>query len=276
MTLDSSKSEQNARFWNEPCGSHAAKSLGVTDASVKSLARFDEWYFRHYPYLSRRIPFEAVRGKDVLEVGLGYGTVAQRLAEAGCDYTGLDIAEGPVALVNHRIAQCGLKGSAQVGNILSPPFAPESFDYVIAIGCLHHTGNLSLAIEQCRKLLRPNGQLVFMVYYAYSYRRWWQHFQITGAYLLRELCGFRGVVGHASSTERAEYDTSTVGEAAPHTDFVSRKSLQALCANFRSFSGHLENIDNGMPFIYPERDRLLRTFIPALCGLDLYATGTRA
>ena len=42
-----------------------------------------------------------MRGKKVLEVGLGYGSVAQRIAENGAVYTGLDIAEGPVEMADY-------------------------------------------------------------------------------------------------------------------------------------------------------------------------------
>ncbi len=54
MKIDPSTS--NAAFWNEPCGSHAARMLGVTDASIESLRKFDDWYLDFYPYLNSYIP----------------------------------------------------------------------------------------------------------------------------------------------------------------------------------------------------------------------------
>jgi SAM-dependent methyltransferase len=115
---------------------------GITDASIDSLRRYDDNFLRYYPYLDRHIPWRDLRGKHVLEVGLGYGTVSQKLAENGAFFTGIDIAATPVAMVNHRLRQCGLAGEAIQGNILMPPFADGSFDAIVAIGCLHHTGNL--------------------------------------------------------------------------------------------------------------------------------------
>jgi len=150
-------SEENARFWDELCGSRFARLTGITDAGPQSLKKFDDWYLKFYPYLDRHIGFDSLIGKKVLEVGLGYGTVAQRLAEFGAEYSGLDIATGPVQMANHRLRQSGLNGLAVKGSVLEPPFAPESFDAIIAIGCLHHTDNLKAAIEQCRLLLRPGG-----------------------------------------------------------------------------------------------------------------------
>ncbi len=128
-------SKNNAAFWDELCGSHLAKSLGITDSSIESLKRFDDWYFDFYPYLFDHIPFSNMKGKKTLEIGLGYGTVSQRLAEAGADYIGLDIAKGPVSMVNQRLAQNHLPGAAVQGSILEPQLPVAIFDYVIAIGC---------------------------------------------------------------------------------------------------------------------------------------------
>jgi hypothetical protein len=69
-------SSKNSNFWNELCGSQLAKYLGITDSSIESLKKFDDWYFGFYPYLYRHIPFEQLKNREVLEVGLGYGTVS--------------------------------------------------------------------------------------------------------------------------------------------------------------------------------------------------------
>lgn len=267
---------RNSSFWSELCGTQFAKSLGVSDDSPSSLKKFDDWYFAFYPYLFVHIPFEEMKGKNVLEIGLGYGTVSQRLAEAGGLYQGLDISPGPVAMVNHRLTQSGLEGKARQGSVLQAPFADASFDYVVAIGCLHHTGDLSRAIEECRRILRPGGQLIFMVYYAYSYRRFYQARTETLKYLLRETFGYRGVVGLSAQAERAAYDANQAGESAPHTDWISIRSLRKLCGSYKSFSGQTENIDNGPPFDRsPPRRELLKTWIPRWVGLDLYATAIK-
>lgn len=264
----------NSEFWDELCGSWLAKSLGIQDRSIESLKRFDSWYMEFYPYLAsnKHIAYDEFKGRDVLEIGLGYGTVAQRLAESGASYTGLDIAAGPVEMVNHRLRQNGLAGSARQGSILAAPFADANFDEIVAIGCLHHTGDLAKAIKECRRLLRPGGRLTFMVYYAYSYRRWYTEPRETSGYLAQELRGYRGPVAAVAPDERAAYDSNLSGQAAPHTDWISVRSLQSLCADFSSYRATLENIDSEPPFRRWSRERLLKTSIPAWAGIDLYAT----
>jgi SAM-dependent methyltransferase len=273
---DTAISEKNASFWNELCGTHLARSLGITDDSPASLKKFDDWYFAFYPYLFLHIPFEDMKGKDVLEIGLGYGTVSQRIAEAGGRYQGLDIAAGPVSMANLRMGHVGQGGGARQGSILEAPFADESFDFIVAIGCLHHTGDLKKAIVECRRLLRPGGKLIFMVYYAYSYRRFIQARRDTIRCLLSEAIGRRGVVGLSAEAERAAYDANKDGEGAPHTDWISIRSLRSYCKDFSKFSGLLENIDNDAPFQKsPPRRELLKTWYPRWMGLDLYATAVK-
>jgi len=266
-------SERNADFWDELCGTQLARQLGITDNSPASLRRFDAWYFDFYPYLVEHIPFHDMRGKDVLEVGLGYGTVSQRIAEAGARYCGLDIAAGPVAMANHRLRLLGLPEGAVRGSILEAPFADATFDCVVAIGCLHHTGDLKRAIDEAHRLLRPGGKLVFMVYYAYSWRRWRQSFAETRSLLLRELRGHRGVAGLGDARQRAAYDVNAEGDAAPHTDWISRRSLRHLCARFGRFESRLENFDAMRSPL--TRERLMAARVPRLLGLDLYATATK-
>lgn len=125
-------------------------------------------------------------------------------------------------------------------------------------------------------MLRPGGKLVFMVYYAYSYRRFYQARRDTLRYFRRELFGYRGVVGASKEVERAAYDVNESGEGAPHTDWISIKSLRHYCREFSAFSGQPENIDNGPPFdkSAPRRE-LLKTWYPRWFGLDLYATAVK-
>lgn len=268
-------SRKNSDFWNELCGSQLAKFLGIADSSPESLKKFDDWYFDFYPYLFDHIPFENLKNKDILEVGLGYGTVSQKLAESGANYTGLDIAAGPVEMVKHRLKQAGLPGKATQGSVLEPPFPEKSFDAIVAIGCLHHTGNLKLAIDRCWDLLRPGGRLVFMVYYAYSYRRFRMAPATTVLSLGKELMGYRGVVGSSADRERAAYDAGSKGDGAPHTDWISVRSLRDLCGKFSSFSAQIENIDQEPPFKATPRVELLKTRWPSVVGLDLYATAVK-
>jgi SAM-dependent methyltransferase len=218
---------------------------------------------------------DELSGLEVLEVGLGYGSLAQKIAASGARYTGLDIAKGPVEMVRHRLRQAGLSGTAIQGSILAAPFADRSFDRIITIGCLHHTGEMRRAVNECRRLLRAGGLLTVMVYYAYSYRRWAQARMQTLRYLCAELSGYRGVVAPLSESETWSYDHNREGKVAPHTDFISVKSLRSLCGAFVAFEWKLRNIAQEPPFKNRLREELLNTWWPDICGLEIYATAKK-
>jgi SAM-dependent methyltransferase len=262
---------KNSEFWNTLCGSSLAQTLGVTDTSIESLKRFDDWYMDFYPYLVDHIPFSSMTGKRVLEVGLGYGTIAQKIAEAGADYHGLDIAPAAADMANHRINQLGLSGSAQCSSILDAPFPDDHFDMVVSIGCLHHTGNLQRALDEVRRILKPGGTAIIMVYNALSFRRWHQAKEATESYLQWRLTG-AGNLRAIEAIDRFAYDTDLEGNAAPETTFVSIGHLADMCSRFSRFQARLENIEQEPPFMAFTRKELLQTSWPAMCGLDIYAT----
>ncbi len=275
MEVQDEINKQNANFWNELCGTPLAKYLGIADNSPASLKRFDDWYYHFYPYLFKHIPFGDMRHKDVLEVGLGYGTVSQSIAQSGARYRGLDIAANAVGMVNHRMRTLGMPEQALQGSILRAPFADSMFDYVVAIGCLHMTGDLQRGIDEAHRILRPGGKLIFMVYYAYSWRRWRQSHssRATWSLFVRELMGYRGVVG-GDERQRAAYDANAAGDAAPHTDWISKRSLKHICSRFSSLKTRLENFDMMSGQIIT-RERLMAAGVPRFVGLDLYATAIK-
>ena len=113
------------------------------------------------------------------------------------------------------------------------------FDTIVAIGCLHHTGDIADAIASCRRLLVPGGLLVGMVYYSYSYRRWWNEPARTIRYFMREQ---RGHSGTNRDGKTFAYDHAQGGTLAPSTEFVSVRSLRSLCNGFIEFGARTENV----------------------------------
>lgn len=271
MSAISTVDAANSSFWDHICGSSAAQVLGCADKSVGSLHRYDCWFMAYYSYLYNWLPLQYLRGKDVLEVGLGYGTMGQLLAASGANYTGLDIAKNPVGLMNERLRLAELPGRAVVGSILDAPFEDASFDHVVAIGCLHHTGDMPRSLREISRILRPGGRVTMMVYYAYSCRM--IHERKLG--LLRDMVAdlFGSDGHHGNEKERAMCDVAD-GEAAPHTDFFSRRQLARIAkrAGLRVKRSGIENAAEGeWPFRWLPRDYAIKTYAK-LIGTDLYAT----
>ena len=245
----------NARFWDELCGSALARSLGIEDASAESLRRFDDAYLALYPYLDVYLDAD-LTGRQVLEVGLGYGTVSGRLAERGAELHGLDIAPGPVEMVRHRLRLQDRPADERIvkGSALDMPFPDASFDRAYSIGCLHHTGDLPRAVAEVHRVLRPGGRAVVMLYNRHSFRLLMQRIR-----------------GRTPEQLRGAYDSNAAGEAAPHTDYVTRRQVRELFADFARVRIDARNFDN-LPYI--PRRRLLGN-VDRVLGLDLYIVADR-
>lgn len=273
--------EANSKFWNELCGTQAAKALGITDRSAASLRKFDDWFFGYYPYLKELTGVTDVAGETVLEVGLGYGSLGQKLAEHCGYYNGLDIAQSPVDMMNTRLRMAGVPGAARQGNMLECPFPDESMDRVVSIGCFHHTGNAQRCIDETWRVLKPGGKAHIMVYNRYSLRQWRQ-------WPLATLAALSGRRETALDAQRLAYDKNDANEAAPETDFFSVGQLRRMFRQFSTFSAVKRNCDIMvlityakyiagrpiLPRIEISRERLLPIVGP-VAGIDIYVTAQK-
>jgi SAM-dependent methyltransferase len=249
--------ERNAAFWDTLCGWNLAQSAGITGRGEDDLRRFDDLYLGFYPYLERYVP-EDFGGKKVLEVGLGYGTLGQLIASRNADYYGADIAEGPVANMRRRLSWLGLpEDHAVKASVLKLPFEDGTFDFVYSIGCLHHTGDLESSVHEVHRVLVPGGRTVVMLYNRHSLRRF--RYAVT-----RTLRGRRGSL---DDELRGVYDAHDSGEAAPHTDFVSRGEARRLFRDFSRVKIDVQNFD-GYGFRI-KREWFLGN-LARVVGLDLY------
>lgn len=264
--------DENAAFWTELCGTGLARSLGINGRAPGDLERFDAAYLGFYPYLSSYLDGLDAAGKRVLEIGLGYGTVGSYLVTAGADYHGLDISPAPVDMMRHRLRLAGVPrpdAAVVTGSALAVPHPDASFDAVVSIGCLHHTGDLAGGIREVARVLRRGGTALLMVYNRHSFRRL---ATIPAARARRSLLRTR----LGADDVRAMYDSDTAGSAAPHTDFATRGELRALLQSFHEVAIEARNADpltlRGRPVV--PRSVLLPT-LGRWLGLDLYVLARR-
>jgi len=272
----------NDAYWSEMSGTRAAKKLGIAPNDPNSHVVFDEWFFWYYPYLANTsiIPWSDLMGKDVLEVGLGYGSVGRKAINCGAIYTGLDVARGPIDYLSET-TQSSTPTFLQE-SVLSMPFPDKRFDYVISIGCLHHSGDLPKALEECLRVLRPGGTLILMVYSALSYKRW----------ITRPLETFRrnkhAHMIHQTSRHANRdawwYDRRADGTSAPSTVFSTTKEVESMLSKTSINSIEVKNIDNLQDLLPTrlqiralDRIRIVALRLPFLkrIGLDIYATATK-
>jgi len=127
-------------------------------------ADLEQYHFEKLHHLPRLIPFDAYRGRRVLEVGCGAGTDLIRFARGGARVTGVDMAASAIALASENFSLAGLSADLIVADGEALPFRAASFDLVYAHGVVQYTSNDRALVHECRRVLTPGGLAIFQVY----------------------------------------------------------------------------------------------------------------
>ena len=99
-------------------------------------------------------------GMRLLDVGCGPGSITAGLAQRVEPAETIGIDPSPSVIETARslaVAKAARYLTFEVGNILEPRFAPESFEAVFAHQVLQHLGQPVDALRQIRTLLAPGG-----------------------------------------------------------------------------------------------------------------------
>ncbi|HKO45390.1 MAG TPA: class I SAM-dependent methyltransferase [Pyrinomonadaceae bacterium] len=177
--------ERVRAFWQaNPCGVKFADAPPGTRKFyelVEAHRYTKEW---HIPIAA---DFKSARGLKVLEIGCGLGTDGAQFAQAGADYTGVDLTEAAVELARKRFEIFGVPGKFQTADAEQLQFDDNSFDLVYSHGVLHHTPDTAKAIREIHRVLRPGGRAMVMLYHrdSYNYRINISMLRRAGAHLLR-------------------------------------------------------------------------------------------
>ena len=134
---------------------------------------FAGWYERerHLPYhrmlddLEVELVERYATGKDVLEVGCGTGLILERAARFARSARGIDLSGGMLA----RAASRGLAVAQASATEL--PIATSSVDVAYSFKVLAHIPDITGAIREMARVVRPGGYVLAEFYNARSIRR---------------------------------------------------------------------------------------------------------
>jgi SAM-dependent methyltransferase len=171
MNAEPVPAEETIRnFWNtHPCGDQLVERLHADyDAFFQ---RYDA--YRYSPenegHIPRRLDAIDVKGKRVLEIGLGQGTESEQLIRRGAIWFGLDLTPESVARVRTRLRLRQLPYERlDCGSALDIPYGDGRFDMVFSHGVLHHIPDVKTAQREIARVLKPNGELIVMLYARWS------------------------------------------------------------------------------------------------------------
>ena len=149
-------------YWNEhihdlEIAKHEIGTKGFFDD-------LDEYRFDKLDYLPKVVDFSSYKGKKFLEVGCGVGTDLVRFAKAGAEVTGVDLAETSIDLAKKNFEANDVTGDLRVMDGEKLEFGDGEFDVVYGHGVLQYTHGSQQMIDEMRRVLKPGGEAIFMVY----------------------------------------------------------------------------------------------------------------
>ena len=162
--------EQVRQYWNTRI--HDLEMTTSPPGTAAFFAELDAYRFEKLDYLPRIVDFAGYAGRRVLEIGCGVGTDLVRFARGGALVTGVDLSESAIELARQNVATLGLDADLRVGDAGHLPFDDASFDLVYCHGVLQYSANAEAIVREADRVLRPDGEAIFMVYNRRSWLAW--------------------------------------------------------------------------------------------------------
>lgn len=120
------------------------------------------------PWLPEVVPFLEMAGKRVLEIGFGPGYDTLKFMQAGAVYSGIDITPENVDRTKKHLGFFGYTPDIQQADAENLPFPDASFDVVYSNGVLHHVPDMQKAFREARRVLKPGGKFIVLLYNRFS------------------------------------------------------------------------------------------------------------
>jgi SAM-dependent methyltransferase len=160
------------QFWQDnACGDEQVGGLHSRFGGdyEKFFTEYDRFRYSNERHLLDCLTELHVVGKQVLEIGLGEGSDSEQLIRRGAEWSGVDLTAESIARVKTRLALRDLPyRDLRQGSALELPFSDDSFDMVFSHGVLHHVPDIRQAQKEIHRVLRPDGELVIMMYARWS------------------------------------------------------------------------------------------------------------
>jgi ubiquinone/menaquinone biosynthesis C-methylase UbiE len=176
--------DQVRSFWErEACGSGAAIVGDLEPLTREWFERIEAHRYRVEPFIHSIAQFSRHRGKKILEVGVGAGTDHLQWARAGAECHGVDLTEAAIETTRARFALYGLETRLQRLDAERLPFPDETFDLVYSWGVIHHSERPETIVGEVRRVLKPGGLFVGMMYgrrSPFAFKLWVKHALLAG------------------------------------------------------------------------------------------------
>lgn len=168
--------EDVRRYWDaEACGTGTSIVGNRVELTRAWFERVEDHRYSAEPFIHAVAQFTRHRDKTILEVGVGAGTDHLQWARAGAVCYGVDLTDRAIETTRTHLALNGYHSVLQRIDAEQLPFPDDRFDIVYSWGVIHHSAHPERIIHEIRRVLKPTGQFLGMLYGRYSavaVKRW--------------------------------------------------------------------------------------------------------
>lgn len=213
-------------YWEQvPCGTGEVITHGLEPGSREWYQQVEAHRYRLESCIHSIAQFTRHRGEKLLEVGVGAGTDHLQWARAGCDCYGVDLTDAAVETTRAHLALYGLESKLQRVDAEELPFPDDTFDVVYSWGVIHHSENPERIIAEIRRVLKPGGEFIGMLYGRRSplaFKEWVKNALLKG----RPWRSFSDVLwNHVESVGTKAYTVSELGRLFSNFETVSFRQV---------------------------------------------------
>jgi ubiquinone/menaquinone biosynthesis C-methylase UbiE len=215
-----------------------------------------EFRYKLQDYMHEVFQFHSYAGQLILDLGSGAGIDSAEFAKGGAEVVSLDLTESSTELTKNTLREAGVYERGHVIQAVGQklPFRDGAFDCVYSFGVLHHIPDVKAVLSEIRRVLRPGGKIMAMLYHRDS---------LLYAYSIIYLHGIKeGLLSRYSPEEILARFSERI-EGCPYTKAYSKEEAYNL---FKEYFKELE-ISVHYDVIDTEQERKLKLKIPR--GYDL-------
>lgn len=115
-------------------------------------------------YMLSTFRFAEFAGKRVLDLGCGAGIDSAEFLQNGACVVSADFTSTAIRITRDLLQEAGFLSPVLQASGTHLPFKPDTFDCVYCFGVLHHIPDAENAVAEIKRVLKPDGQVMAMLY----------------------------------------------------------------------------------------------------------------
>ncbi len=116
-------------------------------------------------YMHATFEFEKFAGKKILDIGCGGGIDSAEFARNGADVVSVDFSLTAVQTTRKLLEEANLPAKVLNADATALMFEDNTFDCVYSFGVLHHIPRIEKALSEIKRILKPGGRIMVMLYH---------------------------------------------------------------------------------------------------------------